>query len=954
MNENKVTDTHLDYLSSYKKIRTVLDGIDEKNILRFFDYDTFLSLWSLKPIDTTKKDAKYICPVFLYDKEKNIYVPFLVFDSEYKEDNLYLKPILPLINPVAIELLSDEGISVPDDFSWNSIPIYLNTIEKLLETNKKIDSYSLAFGISFLDSEYGLYISVYPFLSERLEGTDMDDKYKGLIQERKDPKIETEIEKENLGCFVRFERARKRLSFYKSAKISYSGKDIGRDVLLRFLDSFIEKKETILLLAPASKIDEIKSILSSSKLNDFVFDYDKYSLPYVESIINKDDYKDLTDEDYLLIQSYEQKRERYLSFTEKKDECFSILRKNIKKDDIEYILQNRNVDQYPLSVMNYNEEDFKKDDAFLTSLSNYDRVVDTYLENHPFYGLSSNGSRETYDSLQLVIIRLLSTLKKISGMTEEDSMFMNYGISIHNIDEYERVKNSFALLCEYNGFPKKYFKANQSGQKRLSLPQLKLRYQALSSSQLLVSNFMDDSIFDTDISSLLSSYEKGRLFERQKAKRKISSYLKEKKGIDMKTVIRILHSYVQSKTELERVLPDYLEVYGENVNTMNGVMEIESNIKYIEKFYRYSIKNPTFNLEHPFIKRYFKDKDFRVESQNQFKELSSTYIELVDEMNAFLSYFKNGRKNYRSLSVSELTDEIVQIQKQDYETYHQYAEFIAKLNNTSKLLQHTVHEYKLNKKTLTDFEREFKVNLAHACYLQCKNIFSSYEKGYETAKREYEESLSSTKRVRDLMRYQNLKENVLDIRSSLCDERKNEIDKIEGLKYDRKEKSEFLTDIFKLAPISVGTVTNGPSLYDNSYDHVIIFDSGLFNNEELIDAYRLGRDVLLLNDRALYDSRTQFYHQTLINREVLYQKVFDFSSLPENVIELIKENYDFVSEDIYPFIVKENDKNYAILPDLLLNNEQDIHFTCELAMFLSEQDNLSLSLLDIFALMFDN
>ncbi len=953
MNENKAMDSHLDYLSSYKKIKTVLDGIDEMNILHFFDYDSFLSLWSLKPIDSTKKDAKYVCPIFLFNKESNIYIPFLIFDSEYRDDNLYLKPILPLINPVVIELMSDDGITVPDDFTWDSIPMYLNTIEKLLETNKKKDSYSLAFGISFLDSKYALYISVYPFLSERLKGTEMEEKYKGLFQERRDAKIESEIEKENLGCFIRFERAKKRLLSYKSAKISYSGKDIGADVLLRFLDSFAEKKESVLLLAPESRIDDIKSILSSSSLDDFVFDYDKYSLSYVESIIDKDNYKELTDEDCILIQSYEQKRERYLSFYEKKEECFSVLRKYLSKEEIEYILQNRNVESYPLNVSNYKDEDFKKDEKFLTSLSSYDRVVNTYLENHSLYGLSSDSSREAYDSLQLVIIRLLSTLKKISTMTEDDSIFMDYGISIHSIDEYERVKESFALLAEYNGFPKKYFKANQSGQKRLSLPQLKLRYQAVSSSQLLVSNFMDETIFDIDISSLLSSYEKGNFFEKIKAKRKISSYLKEKKGTDMKTVIRILHSYVQSKAELERVLPDYLEVYGENVNTMNGVMEIESNIKYIDKFNRYSIKNPLFNLDHPFIRRYLKDKDFRVDSQHQFKELSSTYIELEKELNEFLSYFKKGNKKYQSFSITKLNDEIVTIQKQDYEAYHQYAEFIIGLEDTSKLLQHTVSEYILNKRILIDFEKEFKVNLAHSCYLECEKQFSSYEKGYETAKVEYEDSLSSTKRVRDVMRYQNLKDNVLYFRSTQPVERKKIIDKIEGLTYDRNDKAEFLSSIFKLAPISIGTAVTVPSLDDDSYDHVIIFDSGLFNNEELIDAFRLGKDVLLLNERSLFDSRTQFYHQTLINREVLYQKVFDFSSLSQDMIALIKGRRDFICEDVYPFVVKENDKNYAILPDLLLDNEHDIHFICELAMFLSEHDDLNLSLVDILSLIFD-
>ncbi len=951
MNENKSMDTHLDYLSSYKKIKEYLNGFDKNNISSFLDYDSFLSLWHGKSLMTSKEDARFICPVFLLDKEKNIYIPFLVFHAEYRDGSLYLKKILPMVNPVVVELLEEEGIKPMESFTWTMIPSYLNSIVSLLETNKKIDSYSLEYGISFLNPSFALAVSVYPFLLNRIKGEEVEEKYKGLFQERKDSKIEEEMERDNIGCFVRLERAKKRLNLYKSAKISYSGIDIVADVLLRFLDSFIEKNETVLLLTPSSEISAVKKFLSSSSLNDFVLDYDDYNLEHVLSIIDKEDYHENTFDEDRMIQSYDLKRERYLSFEQKKEECFSPLRKRMTADDISFVLENKNTVSNPLFISDYTEKDYKKDNVFLSSFSMYDRVIPTYLENHPFYGLSSDEKRETYDSLQLLNIQILNTLKELSMMEKEDTFLHDYGITISTLKDYERVKESFALLGEYNGFPKKYFKTNKQGEKRLSLPQLKLRYQALSSSTLLVSNIMDEKIFNEDISSLLLDYDKGNIFKKNKAKRKITRYLKVKRGTDMKTVIRILTSYMQSKSELDRVLPDYQDAYGENVSTMNGVMEIESNIRYIEKFNRYSLKNPNFSLEHPFVKRYLKDKEFRQDSQKEFKELSTNYQKLTEELNEFSSYFRYQRKDYLSSDLERLNEEILSLQKQEYESYRQYSLFIANLKSSSKLLQNEVHRYILKKKTLTHFAEEFRYGLFLSLWHQCRKNFSQYEKGYEQSKKEYEDSLSDTKVVNSLNRYQNLKENVLSFKSDRFHRREELVDKVNSHSYDQEERMEFLKMIFSLVPISVGTVDNIPLLDDSCYDHVIILDSGFFSNEELINGYRLGRDILLLNDHTLFDSRTQFYHQTLINKETLYQKVFDFSSLNQEIINRMKKEYEMIADDVYPFIALQDGKRYALLPDCLLDRDHDIHFAMELAIFLSEEENLTLSLLDVLQLL---
>lgn len=215
------------------------------------------------------------------------------------------------------------------------------------------------------------------------------------------------------------------------------------------------------------------------------------------------------------------------------------------------------------------------------------------------------------------------------------------------------------------------------------------------------------------------------------------------------------------------------------------------------------------------------------------------------------------------------------------------------------------------------------------------------------AKKEYEDSLSDTEEVTSLVRYQNLRDNILYFKSNLFTDKDELLDKISNLTYNRKERMEFLKSLFSLLPISVASIENIPVLDDDTYDHVIILDSGFFNNEELIEGYRLGKDVLLLNDHALFDSRTQFYHQTLINKEVLYQKAFDFSSLSKDVLDKIKEKIDYINTDIYPFVSNENNNEYALLPDCLLTHEKDIRFVMELAIFLSEENNLTIYLLDL-------
>ncbi len=891
MEENKQLSTHLDCLSSYQAIREKLSFLDDH-----------AGAFSLEHsfIDEGKMNLSYhpfVSFVFLRDNIENRIYPILFFSMEKKDGKVFLTEKNPLLSPVIIEICEENNITMEEDVSFSDVPEWIRTLSEELEQRKLIDSYSLLYGVHYFDENLTALVSSYPFLSEYRESHNVPDKYKGLFQELNDEVFEKEIGKDSFGCFYRIDHALKRLRHYHSSKVSYQGKEIITDTLFRFLDHFIENKESVLVLTPDSEYHGVRELFEKNGL----FGYRQ----------------GLREDESRRLMLFHQTEERYLSFRMKKESCFSFFEKYLNPENIEYLAGIRNRPILPLVLKDYTEEQYRKDDAFLSSFSSYPEILSSTLQKHPYYGLSLSSQRENYDKLQLIYVRILASVSQLKNEVTKNPMFINYAVSVNSLSDFERVKKSFQILSEYNGFPKKYFRLNQKGEKNLSLTQLKLRYQALSSSRLLVLNFLREEIFDEDISRLLDSYESGSFFEKRKAKRRLSSYLIHKKGTDLPTVIRILRSYLFSKKELEAVLPAYEEIYGDNIKTMNGVMEIESNIRYIRKFQEYSLINPLFNLEHPFIKRYLKDKDFRLESQRQFRDVLNVYHEATDNLNQLLSYFTFANRKEHRFSFEELIAEIRRLQNLDYESFREYADFVHALSECSPLLQDSIERFGKENRILADFPDSYRLSLLTDLYQKYQKAFLPYEAGYEKARKDYLSSLETSKEIRILNRKEKLFEN--------------------GGQEDR---------------IHLSSISKMEYRKPESYDHVILLDTGLLTNEQLLFGFSLGKDVLLLNDRLLFDERTQGYHQTLMNREVLYQKVFDFSSLGEETKSMLVERYPLYEDDRYPLLYHTESMDRAILPDCLLTQVYDVHFAMELARFLSEEENAVLEIVDMDQFLF--
>ena len=948
MNDEKKVESHLDCLSLLQQVKNSLSIGVQDNIVLFKDSDTFRALLDDKDWFLFDGIKEYLSPVFLLDKDNEKYYPVLFYHVKECEGKVRLEHSIPFYNPMVLEILDDNHISCDIQYTFNNSLDIIRKLEMELERKALMNRYSFVYGVSFFDCSVITCASIYQVLLSYVAEKSVPDKYLGLFKEVKEDNIEKEIQNSNVGCFVRFDHILTRLKNYHCSKMSYQGNDILTDTLMRLIDALLENEENIIFVVPDSEKNNIKDILHYLGVDDFIFDYDAYTLSKMKDVFDKKEYKQPTIEESF-IQRYDLSRDKFLSFCTKNEEIFSALRNNLYPIGLEILQGCDEINSYQLDVSNYTEDDYKSDAFFFDKVREYKSIYNICLDEHPLYGLVSSSSKESYDSLQLLLNRMKSSISDFSEKIKNTSIFNDYEIRISSFEDFERVKKAFDILSEYNGFPRKYFKLSlQEGQNTLSLDQLKLRYQALSSSTLVVSNLFKEEIFNEDISKLLDGYRYGNFFKKNKAKKKLLSFANSKNNQDIKTLVRILGSYIESKKELDDILPFYKDTYGDNVSNMNGVMEIESNVRYIDKFAQYQKENPNFNIDNPFVKRYLKDKDFRVDSQSQIRELNDIYSEIKNDINQFIGLFFDTKKNYFSLNFNDFISLLDSISGESYDDFVEYTSFIESLKESSILLQLVVKKYIESKKELDKLEDEYLLSIVKSYYQLCKKEFKPYEEGMLTSKNEYLKSLADLFNIHKSQRYQTALDNVLKVKNNLDIDQFRDLDnKLENGEYNTQDKHDYFNLLFHICPISIASPDELIALDDDTYDHVVIYDSGLLNNTELLNSYRIGKDILLIDDKKVADIRTQGYHETFISKEVLYQKVFSFNLINGNILKKLENKYSLYEDDRYPFIYKKDNLEFALLPDCLMDKNHDINFVLELAEFLAQNENLYIDVIDL-------
>lgn len=946
MNEEKKSmDTHLDCLQMFNQVKSVLtiskEDYGEKEESDIETVSLFLHGFSVATHDSYQP---YVAPIVIEDQIKDCYYPLFFYDTKREGDTMKIYHRYPQFNPLVISLFTEIGIDIINEFKGKDPIIFIESIQEKLESKRVFNRVKFHYVFLYFKMRIAQYLVCYPFLLSYSKGEEIPSKYLGLFKELKTPVIEQGIKKLDFGFNVRLQRAEKRLDSYGCAKISYQDKDAFSNVLLTFVDEFIRKKENVLFVVPKEEKKEFLSFLSKQGLSSFCFLLDDLNANKIISAIETPLQNELSEEEKNQINAFLQIEEKYISFVEKKYDLDYLKYFKGNEKLFTFLVEHYNHIEYmpPFDVVGYTRKDFEQDYELLNLLPSLTTIKNSYLSNHPYFGLTASPKEENYQNIQFLISNLIDQITKLKDLISQNLINEMYHIRIQTFQELDDFLGGLMILYEYNGFPRKYFKMDQSNSKHYSLIHLKRRYQTLSSAKLMVDNFFEESIYQEDINKLTNDYESGFLLKKLLAKRKILSYFKLKKVSDFSTIFRVLKSYVIAQMELNGILPMYQDVYGDNVLTMNGVVEIESNIAYIHKFNAYGKEHPIFQIDNPFVKRYLKDKDFRVNIRIFGKEISHLYEDIKHNINQLIGYFLEQRKDYSSHSFEETVEYLTALQKHTLTEFMEYATYHEKVQDTSISLQLALRSYQKNKFPLTHARDEILFSLIVSQYEQGKKKFEPYQNSFDEIELSYLESLSHYQSTDVFIRYQNVLELIKESFNNT-----NFAERLNVLK-NTNFNDEYEVANLLLTRYPFGLVSEDETYFipDNIFDHVIILDSGFFHNLELLSAFRCGKDVVIINDRKIPDNRTQGYHDTLINRDVIYKSVFDFSILSTSFISTLEEDFSLIQDERFPLISTYENMNLALLPDIVLTHEHDIHFLTQLARFLAKEENLVLEFFD--------
>ena len=962
--EKEELHSQLDFLQLYK------DCLDKLSIKK---EDLALAKDLIKPlmdslllgedIPHVDQEKEFLSPFLLHDKVHDVYYPFFYFKVEFEKNKLRLCKELPIINNLALNLLSEIGVHLKEDFSLKDIPHCYESLEHLIIQMSALNKAELIPYFTFVDSSILEWNANYPFLNEYLFGTETNPKYDSLFKEVKSAEFEQELKENSFGFFAREQRVFKRVNHYLGTKVNFGNQNIVENFLLKTFHTFSENKETALIVAQHQSLHKIERFLKENDLTDFSMNWKSCDGKTLLEMFDQLDHRTLTSEQMTMVRHHKEKQERYLSFEDKRRTSFEGLKHLYKPSFIDVVAKNhRPKEIIDLNVENYGVGDFEKDISFFETLEKLDSVKDTYISNHPYFGLTLDDSMENHHNLQLLCINLIKKLKDFMEFYQQLDFMKQYHLSLDSIRDFERYQDAGKVLSQYNGFPRKHFKIDASKEEQYNLSVLKKAYQNVSASQLMLSNFCDKAIFDEDLANLAKLYQSRNIFKKHKAKKILAKHIKIKKEHDFDALSRIIDTYVKAKSKVSDMLPNYYEIYGDSVMTMNGVVEIESNIQYIRLFRSYEQKYPNFNIEHPFIKRFLKDKTFRIAVVQDLEQAKVFYDDIMESLNEYVGCYRDRNNQYiYELNLSELIQKLSKESMLSYDLFSQYISFREAQTNASVMLQVVLRRYMVKQIPLTSLAKDFTYSFLYQVYQSGKQSFAPYSKDYISIKEQFIESLFTEKNDDILENYQAYSQAIQDESNqdenvSLYETFKKEIQE-ESLEMEVHDQA--LRLLSKCYPITLVSEDDLYAIPDDLFDNVLVVGGEKMDNMRLLSTYRVGKKRMFLY-RDVSDKRIQGYHETKINKDNLYYKAFDYSLLPSYFFEKLKKECEdsgarlVLDDERYPLIVEKNGHNYGILPNNLLTYDMDDRTMLELTRYLARFQHVYLIIFDIYAYLFDD
>ncbi len=904
------------------------------------------------------KEKNFLSPFLLVDLLNDTYYPFLFFRVKEEGNTLAYEKSLPIINQAALLFLDEAALLFDSRISLEDIEVIYTRLNNQIVKSMMTDRIRLIPYLCFRDEKTIESNRIFSFLRNYIFGFKDDEKYDALFKETEDHKTEERILQNTFGFFGKMERVYKREEAYHGSSLSVTEPSILEAFLLRTLFNNEKKKESTLILTRPEEKNLIFGILEKYHLRHFIGEMKYRDDEEIVSRLDEIDSESITAEERKKIFFAHMKKERLLSFVNKKEEAYLPLKPFC---NVEYLTKFHNEKSYLLNLdlSHYTEMDAKRDENFFSVLNGLSTIRNSYVANHPYYGLTCSYERENYSKLQLILINLIKYLKEMIQKVKEEDFIRKYELKVSSMRDFAYLLECGRLIMQYNGFPRRYFRFPFEEEEKYPLLTLKKAYQAVSSSTLMLKNLCQPSFFECDLNGIYQGLSSAKRRMKKRAQKELLPYLKMKGNFDFETFTYLLKTYLEAKEKLSTLLPVYQGVYGESILTMNGLVEIESNLEYVRKFLSFSKEHPSFNIDHPFIKRALRERDFRMNSIRILEEASQIYDHIKENLTKYICFYRDiPNDGLYDLSFEELKEKFAVENMNTYEEFMEYVSFIKAKSEASELLSIIINRYIRKKRVLSTLQDDFSYSILYTAYQNGKDNFKPYEKDYRMIRKDYFSSLFENQDTIALEMKSEYQKRIQWLRNDKIPELKKRMG--DGLSSHNRAEDKEAKKI--LASSKVAYVASTDDLYfidDDLFDHVLILNSIEFSPLHLLSAFRIAKNRIFVNYKKDMDRRTQTYHDTILSRNNLYNKVIPFSSLPNDFLsyfeeEMKKKGYEIRKNDErYSFILQKGKEEYAIFPDVFLNHEIDIASIFELETYLVCFEGIQLILLDTFGFLFE-
>ncbi len=950
--------------SPEKLSREIEEALTEKYLSTLFDLDneSFNNLINFSSIPFELTTKTYFCPIFLIIDNENCYPLFFLQSVITKKNNhtlLSRRTKLPIFNKLALYHLNKLNIETTDYSRITDLNSYLLSLEGNIQIAGMSNNVKFVKKLNFYDEECLFLNKIFPLIDDYMKGKHIEQKYLGLISQIKNSNIDAKINDETRDeLFSDYKKVALRLKYYQGSKLYFNDTNIICDFILYLVSQNLPEGEPLLFVVNTDKEkDGLKQLFIDNNLKDFLLDFNELS----PSLLNEEiAYEGLTLEERDSIKKFSEDEKEYLSLINERNHAYSNPRDIYTSQIIDDVIttQNKNIVPLNLDIIDYSFEEFKKDYQFLNTIDTLSTLKNINTKEHIYYGLSVTDKRRNYDELNLELIKILNSLNAFQKLLDEKNITDFDNNKIKSCKQFEEYGKEINILSSYNGFPKKYFRIVQEEQVLKNLDDIKKLFQAISSTKLLIINICTEKIFELDLKRILKDLNSKFIFTRIRAKKKLLSYFNVKNQKELfNSLVKLLKAYISYVDLMKKNIQKYKDEFGDSIETMNGVIEIESNIKHIYIFRERESVHPNFSMNNPLVKKCYRERSIRNHVIEIYRELNKQYQILKSHLNKFIGFFLDADYNYFTMSFTELSKLFSRILKGSYKEFSDYAIYRNGLNNTSSLFNVNLLAFEKKNQKLSEFRYLFVYSLASAIYKRGRKRFRPHLKAYEQVKSSY---LSTLDQKNDLQTHHLYNSIVRKIKITQ-DTPLYQIEHHElSTQFNSREIDyNFYKRLYKHLAVNylicVCTADELININSDIANKVVIFDSTKQSFAGLLVEILSGSHLLFIENIKDIDNRTQGYPDLAFSSSS-YLSLFNFNSLPKSFYQKLNETFNqfgfnIKSTSFFPLTIYNNRDEIVgtILPDILIPNNKEMQVRSEFRKFIKSIYHIPVLIISIFS-----